>query len=103
MSTILDTVVEYEDKVVDFVASTKEPVAEYVSKGVDLVSERLPEVAYPEALPSPFEVLDTQVAFAKKLLDAQAGVSRAVLEALAPIAGYKKPVKRTTKAATKAA
>ncbi len=60
-------------------------MAEYVSKGVDLVSERLPEVAYPEALPSPFEVLDTQVDFAKKLLDAQAGVSRAVLEArLAP-------------------
>ena len=63
----------------------------------------MPEVTYPEALPTPIEVLDTQVAFAKKLLDAQAGVARAVLEAIAPLAGYQKPVKRTTKAATKAA
>jgi hypothetical protein len=103
MSTILDTVVEYEDRVVDLVASTKDPVAEYVTKGVELVGERLPEVSYPEALPTPIELLDTQVAFAKKLLDAQASVSRAVLEAIAPVAGYKTPVKRTTKAATKAA
>jgi hypothetical protein len=103
MSTILDTVVEYEDKVVDLVAATKEPISEYVSKGVELVGERLPDVTYPEALPTPIEVLDTQVAFAKKLIDAQASVSRAVLEAIAPVAGYKKPVKRTTKAATKAA
>ena len=100
-NTILDTVVEYEDKVVDFVKSTKAPVTEYVTKGVELVEDRLPDITYPEALPNPIEVLDSQVAFAKKLLDAQASVAKAVLEAIAPVAGYtaKRPVKSTTKAA----
>ncbi len=103
MSTILDTVVEYEDRVVDLVAATKEPVSEYVSKGVELSASACRTSPTPTRCQRPIEVLDTQVAFAKKLIDAQASVSRAVLEAIAPVAGYKKPVKRTTKAATKAA
>ena len=43
MSTILDTVVSYEDQVIDFVKQAQKPVVEYVAKGVELVEDRLPE------------------------------------------------------------
>ncbi len=91
MSTILDTIVSYEDKAVDLVKKAQAPVAEYVAKGVDLVGDRLPDVTYPSALPTPFEVVDTQTAFAKKMIDANASIATAVFEKLAPVAGYAKP------------
>jgi hypothetical protein len=101
MSTILDTVVGYEDQIIDFVKSAKTPVVTYVAKGVDLVEDRLPEMTYPTALPTPLEVVETQVAFAKKLIDANTAIVTAVLETVAPVAGYSKKAK--VKAAPKAA
>ena len=98
MSTILDTVVSYEDQLVDLVKKAQSPVVEYVAKGVELVGDRLPEVTYPTALPTPIEVVETQVAFAKKLLDANTALVTAVLETVAPVAGYAKP-KKVVKAA----
>jgi hypothetical protein len=98
MTTILDTVVSYEDQLVDLVKKAKAPVVEYVAKGVELVEDRLPEVSYPAGLPTPIEVVETQVAFAKKLLDANTALVTAVLETVAPVAGYAKP-KKVVKAA----
>lgn len=103
MRTILDTVVEYEDQVLDLVKKAKSPIVEYVAKGVDLVGDRLPSVTYPTALPTPIEVVETQVVFAKKLIDANAAILTAVLKTTAPVAGYattsRKPVLKTAKAA----
>lgn len=100
MSTILDTVVGYEDQIIDFVKSAKTPVVNYVAKGVALVGDRLPDVTYPKALPTPIEVVETQVAFAKKLIDANAAIMTAVLVTVAPVAGYPgKKVVRAAKAA----
>lgn len=101
-TTFLDTVVDYEDQLIDLVKKAKAPVVEYVSKGVELVGDRLPEVTYPKALPTPIEVVETQVAFAKKLIDANAAIVTSVLETVAPVAGYAKP-KKVVKATTKAA
>ena len=98
MSTILDTVVSYEDQLVDLVKKAQAPVVEYVAKGVELVGDRLPEVTYPEFLPNPIEAVQSQVTFAKKLIDANAAIVTAVLETVAPVAGYAKP-KKVTKAA----
>jgi hypothetical protein len=98
MATILDTVVSYEDQLIELVKSAQSPVVEYVAKGVDLVDDRLPEVTYPANLPTPIEVVETQVAFAKKLIDANTALVTAVLETVAPVAGYAKP-KKATKAA----
>jgi hypothetical protein len=102
MSNILDTVVSYEDQLVDLVKQAKAPVVEYVAKGVELVGDRLPDVTYPKGLPTPIEVVESQVAFAKKLIDANTAIVTSVLETVAPIAGYAKP-KKVVKAATKAA
>jgi hypothetical protein len=95
MSTILDTVVGYEDQIVDAVKNAKKPVVEYVTKGVKLVEGRLPEVTYPSQLATPVEVVESQTAFAKKLLDANAALVVAVLKAVAPVMGIEKakPVK----------
>jgi hypothetical protein len=98
MSTILDTVVSYEDQLVDLVKKAQAPVVEYVAKGVELVGDRLPEVTYPKGLATPIEVVQSQAAFAKKLLDANTALVTAVLETVAPVAGYAKP-KKVTKAA----
>ena len=102
MRTILDTVVGYEDQIIDRVNKAKGPVVDYVAKGVDRVGDRLPEVTYPASLPTPIEVVESQVAFAKKLIDANTAIVTAVLETLAPVAGYAKP-KKVVKAAPKAA
>lgn len=98
MSTILDTVVSYEDQLVDLVKKAQAPVVEYVAKGVELVGDRLPDVTYPKGLATPIEVVQSQAAFAKKLLDANTALVTAVLETVAPVAGYAKP-KKVTKAA----
>ena len=101
MSTILTTVESYENQVLDFVHKAKTPVVDYVAKGVDLVGDRLPSVTYPASLPTPIEVVESQVAFAKKLIDANTAIVTAVLETVAPMVGYAKSKKvvRAAKAA----
>jgi hypothetical protein len=101
MTTFLTTVEGYEDQILDLVKKAKSPVVEYVAKGVDLVDGRLPEVTYPAGLPTPIEVVKSQAAFAKKLIDANTALVTAVLETVAPVAGYAVP--RKVKAAPKAA
>jgi hypothetical protein len=99
MSTILDTVVGYEDQVIDYVKQAKKPVVEYVAKGVELVDGRLPEVTYPAALPTPIEVVKSQAAFAKKLIDANTALVTAVLKTIAPVIGTEVKVVKAAKAA----
>jgi hypothetical protein len=102
MSTILDTVVTYEDKLIDFVKSSKDPVQDTVAKGVALVGDRLPEFTYPSTLATPLQVVESQVAFAKKLIDANAAVVTAVIKTVNPLLGI--PAKaKTVKAAQAAA
>jgi hypothetical protein len=101
MSTILNTVEGYEDQVLQFVKDAKAPVVDFVSKGVELVGDRLPSVTYPESLATPIEVVQSQTAFVKKLIDANTAIVTAILETVAPIAGY--PTKKATKPAVKAA
>ena len=101
MSTILNTVEGYEDQVLKFVKDAKPTVVEYVAKGVELVGDRLPSVSYPESLPTPIEVVESQTAFVKKLIDANTAIVTAVLETVAPLAGYK--TKKAAKPAVKAA
>ena len=101
MSTILDTVVNYEDQLVDLVKQAKKPAVEYTSKGVNLIEARLPEFSYPTFLATPQEIVESQAAFAKKLIDANTQLVTAVLKALAPVIGTEAP--KVAKVATKAA
>jgi hypothetical protein len=101
MSTILSTVEGYEDQILKAVKDAKPTVVEYVAKGVELVGDRLPSVTYPASLATPIEVVESQTAFVKKLIDANAAIVTAVLETVAPLAGYK--TKKASKPAVKAA
>ena len=101
MSTILDTVVSYEDQIIDFVKQAKKPVVEYVGKGVSFIDGRLPEFTYPTSLPTPLEVVESQAAFAKKLIDANTALVTAVLKTVAPVIGTEAP--KVVKAAAEAA
>lgn len=96
MSTILDTVETYEAQLLDFVKKAQKPVVDAVAKGVELVDGRIPAVTYPAALPTPIEVVESQTAFAKKLIDANAKIVTSVLSTVAPVAGYS--AKKATKA-----
>src|SRR3546814_1701233 len=79
MSKILDTVVSYEEQLVDYVKKARKPVTDYVAKGVKLVETRLPEVTYPKSIATPIEVAESQAAFAKKLVDANTALVPSVL------------------------
>ncbi|MBA2280858.1 MAG: hypothetical protein M3527_00645 [Actinomycetota bacterium] len=99
---LLDTITEYEDKALDFVTDLQPKVVEYVGKAADAIASRLPEGR--PALPvSPVEILDTQFAFATKVLKAQHDFAKSVLNAVAPVLGTavaSAPAKpRTVKAA----
>jgi hypothetical protein len=100
--SILSTVESYEGQVLEIVRSAKDPVVEYVAKGVELVGDRLPELTYPQSLPTPIEVVESQVTFVKQLIDANTAIVTAVLETVAPVAGFAKP-KKASKPAVKAA
>ncbi|HEY9556423.1 MAG TPA: hypothetical protein VIR58_06800 [Acidimicrobiales bacterium] len=102
MSKILDTVVSYEEQLVDYVKKARKPVTDYVAKGVKLVETRLPEVTYPKSIATPIEVVESQAAFAKKLVDANTALVTSVLSTVAPIAGYAASTKKATRS-TKAA
>src|SRR3546814_9578784 len=58
MSKILDSVVSYEEQLVDYVKKARKPVTDYVAKGVKLVETRLPEVNYPKSIATPIEVVE---------------------------------------------
>jgi hypothetical protein len=85
MSTILDSVTEIEEKIVEAVRSIQQPVVEYVSKGVDWAEGRFPKPTYPENLPKPGEVIETQFNFAKALLDTQREFVSELADAVAPL------------------
>lgn len=101
MSTFLTTVEDYENQILQAVKDAKPTVVEYVAKGVELVGDRAPSVTYPASLPTPIEVVESQTAFVKKLIDANTAIVTAVLETVAPLAGYK--TKKAAKPAVKAA
>ena len=96
---LLDTVTEYENKALEFATGLQAPVVDLVGKVAETVSARLPENR-PELPVSPSEVVETQFAFATKVLKAQHDFAKALLAAAAPVIGGAKPAaKKTVKAA----
>ncbi|MBN2624717.1 MAG: hypothetical protein JXA83_15170 [Acidimicrobiales bacterium] len=98
--TILTTVTDAEAKVVDAVRDLQQPVVGYVQKGVDLAGERLPKVSYPDGLPKPGEVIDSQYEFLTALLAAQYELVKAVAATVAPLVGA--PTAKATPATSSA-
>ena len=88
MDTLLDPVTDLQDKVVDGVKRTKQPVADAISVAVALLLERVPEVPalpYAEVIPTPLELIDNQAKFATKVVNATKSVAVAAAKAAAPV------------------
>jgi hypothetical protein len=68
---------ELQDKALGYVKDVQAPVAEYVAKAAETVAARLPEDR-PEALVAG---LGFQVDFAKKVLDTQVAFAKSVIDA----------------------
>ncbi len=88
MHNLLDPVTDLQDKVLDGVKRTKQPVADAVAVVVGLLVERVPEVPalpYAELIPTPLEVIDNQAKFATKVVNATKSVAVAAAKSAAPL------------------
>ncbi len=95
--SVLTAVTEAETKVVDTVRSLKQPVVGYVSKGVTYAEGRVPQITYPEVLPKPVDVIDSQYDFVVSLISAQHELIKAVVETVSPLVGAGKARKSAAK------
>lgn len=89
MSTVLDNVVDVQDKVVETLGQIKEPMvnaAENVTKFVGEKAESaLRPVPYADRLPTPEELIKAEYSFVGNLLDTTKDISLAVASATAPV------------------
>lgn len=88
MDNLLDPVTELQDKVINGVKSTKQPVADAVTAVVEFLLERVPEVPalpYAEVFPSPLELIDNQAKFATKVVNATKSVAVAAAKSATPL------------------
>jgi hypothetical protein len=83
--TILTSVTEFEDKVVETLRDLQRPVLNVVRKGVERADGRVPKLSYPANLPKPAELLDSQVTFAKALIDVQRDFARGFVDVVSPL------------------
>jgi hypothetical protein len=89
--TILTSVTEIEDRIVDTIREIQRPVVDYVRKGVEQAEGRLPRLSYPRTLPKPGEVVESQFGFAKALLDTQRTFVSELVDAVAPLVESDEP------------
>jgi hypothetical protein len=89
--TVLTSVTEIEDRIVDTIREIQRPVVDYVRKGVEQAEGRLPKLSYPKGLPTPGEVVESQFVFAKALLDTQRTFVSELVDAVAPLVENDEP------------
>jgi hypothetical protein len=108
VTSIMSTVTEYEDKVLELLVKAQDEILGYVKQAVALLDERLPEYELPEValldeVPTLEELVTTQFAFSKKVLTNQERFAKNVVKAVKPLTRDAKPKAKATKATTKAA
>ena len=110
MSKVIDTVTEYEDKVLELLVKVQGEVLTYVKQAVEVIDGRvsgvelpfeLPRIEVLDEVPTLSEVVDTQFAFSKKLLANQEKFAKNVVKAVKPLTreAAKPKAKATKKAA----
>lgn len=87
MTRIVDTVTEYEAKGLETLGDVQTQVLDALKTAVARVGERLPEnrPELPAEVPTLKEVVDTQFAFAKKVLANQEKFAKDVVKAVQPL------------------
>jgi len=103
-NAVIERLIEIQDKVIDAIDSTQEPVVKVVTRAVELVEDRMPELPtdkLSEKVPTLRELVDNQYDFAGRLLKSGQALSTAMLDAVEPVAikvvkptGAKKTMKK---------
>jgi hypothetical protein len=86
---IMNRLTATEEKVLDALVGVQEPVVDYVRKAVEYVESAVPALPtkdMAENLPTVKQVVDTQFAFAAKVIDNQHRFVSDLLEATKPVA-----------------
>ncbi|MCU0267213.1 MAG: hypothetical protein MUF83_01065 [Acidimicrobiales bacterium] len=87
MSKLMESVTKIEDQVLEALESAQEPFVSATRKVAERVEPALPEltVSYVDRLPTFTEIVETQFAFAGKLLEQQKEFVLALLDAAKPV------------------
>jgi len=87
MTKIVDAVTEYESQSLEYITKAQAQILDAVKTVVGSVNERLPEdrPELPAEVPTAKEIVETQFAFAKKLLANQEKFAKDVLKVIAPL------------------
>ncbi len=83
---VTEKLTEIEDQVLEAVSSAQEPVVTAVKKAIEAAEGRIPElkIQLNENLPRVHELVDTQYAFAGKVLENSKQFVTALLDAVQP-------------------
>lgn len=109
-TTVLNTITDAQETVLDTVLQLEAPVVDYVRKAAEYVEPNLPESPLKDRvdnLPTLRQFVDNQFAFAAQVLDTQHKFVIALIEATRPVAekiAPQKPaigVKKVTKSAAR--
>jgi cysteinyl-tRNA synthetase len=86
MSTI-STLTDVQDKVLETVTSTQEPVVNFVKKVVELAESRVPDlkISLNDNLPQITDIVELQFAFADKMLKNQHVFATELIAAVKPV------------------
>jgi hypothetical protein len=87
MSSTITTLTDLQDKVLETVTSTQEPVVTFVKKVVELAESRVPELklSLNDNLPQLHELVELEFAFAEKVLKNQQTFANELLAAVKPV------------------
>ncbi len=111
-TTVMNTLTDTQEKLLDALVSAEEPVVTYVRKAVDAVEASVPELPtrdLGEKLPTIKQFVDNQFVFASKVLESQHKFVNQLLDVTKPVTEkvvVQKPatgVHKVTKTARKAA
>ena len=107
MPTAMETLTSVEDQVVDVIKSVQDPVADAVRTVVEyiagLLPDNVPELPFADQLPTATEIVESNFAFAQRLLDTQHQFAKAILAAAAPVLREQPKAKPAAKTTVKAA
>jgi hypothetical protein len=98
-TTVLNTITDAQESVLDTVLNLEGPVVDYVRKAAEYVEPNLPESPLKdrvENLPTLRQFVDNQFAFAGKVIDTQHKFVLELLDATKPVAEKLAPQKPAT-------
>ena len=107
MTVVIDRVSEAQDQFISTISNVKDPVSNAVATVVDYVVsnvDEIPALPYAEQIPTPKEIIDNQVHFARELVTTNKSVALAVAKAAQPLTDQlldrkSGPARSTSKAA----